>query len=321
MIPSLLYMKNEVSEIDDALKKTLDTKVNLIREPLHDMINSGGKRLRPLLVLSSARFGPSYDFKRIKPLAVAMELIHMATLVHDDVIDDSPVRRGKPSLQAKLGKDVAVFTGDFIFSKVFELLASTDNHTVLHYASKILYKICEGEIKQREELFDTSITFKDYLYRIQRKTAILFTLCCQLGALSSGSPEKVLRILSIYGTKIGIAFQMMDDLLDLRGQEDILGKVPGTDIREGVVTLPAIYALKHSRNKKTLEQMLKKGDCTNNEVKIAMEIIKESGALEYIEEISTRYIKKAKDVVSQLPCCAEKDFLFELADYITSRNR
>lgn len=319
MFPLSSCIETELSEINDELKRAVDTRVELIKGPLQDMINSGGKRLRPIMVITSAHFGSQYDFDKVKPLAVAVELIHMATLVHDDIIDDSPIRRGIPSLQSQLGKDVAVFTGDYIFCKVFDLLASTDNYHLLQYASKALYKICEGEIIQREELFDTHISLKNYLYRIHRKTAILFSLSCQMGAAATEASSGILRTLKFYGTKVGVAFQMVDDLLDMKGDEKELGKPPGTDIREGVITLPAIYALKHSRQKCELRRILQQPPSTQEDVERAIDIIQASGGMEYTEQIAIRYIDKAKTAIAQLPNNPMKDILLNVADYIYCR--
>lgn len=315
----LQEIEDELLLLDDSIKQAVFTRSKLIKEPLEKMISSGGKRLRPAMVLAAARFG-EYEFEKVKPLAVAVELIHTATLVHDDIIDDSPTRRGIPSIQAQLGKDVAVFTGDYIFCKVFELLASLKDFEILQLSSRVLYKICEGEIKQREDLYNTNITIKNYLYRIQRKTALLFALSCQLGATVAKAPKKVVQNLYRYGIKIGTAFQITDDILDIIGNQHELGKPAGADIREGVITLPAIYALKNESGKKELNRILGTKDCSEDQVERALEIIKESGGVEFSKEIAKSYAEKAKKVVSALPETNIKKVLSDVAELVYNRN-
>jgi len=283
------------------------------------MISSGGKRLRPAMVLAAARFG-DYEFEKIKPIAVAVELIHTATLVHDDIIDDSPVRRGIPSIQAQLGKDVAVFIGDYIFCRVFELLASLEDFEILKLSSKILYKICEGEIKQREDLYNTNITIKNYFYRIQRKTALLFALSCQLGAIAANAPREVAKRLYQYGIKIGTAFQITDDILDIIGDEKELGKPRGADIREGVITLPAIYALKNASESKELRRILSTRNCTDAQVERALEIIIKSGGVTLSQKIAKAYAEKAKRIVMNLPESNIKTLLMDVTELVYNRN-
>jgi len=315
----LQEIEDELLLLDDCLKQAVYARSKLIKEPLEKMISSGGKRLRPAMVLAAARFG-DYEFEKVKPIAVAVELIHTATLVHDDIIDDSPIRRGIPSIQAQLGKDVAVFIGDYIFCKVFDLLASLENFEILKLSSKVLYKICEGEIKQREDLFNTGITIKNYLYRIQRKTALLFALSCQLGAIAANAPKEVARHLYQYGIKIGTAFQITDDILDIIGDEKELGKPAGTDIREGVITLPAIYALKNASESKELSQILSTKNCTDDQVKRALEIIKKSGGVMLSQKIAKTYAEKAKKIVEILPESNNNKLLIDVTELVYNRN-
>lgn len=311
-------LEEELSLLDEELKKAVFTRIKLVKNPLIEMISSGGKRLRPALVLACARFG-RYDAKKVMPLATAVELIHTATLVHDDIIDDSPLRRGVPSIQSRLGKDVAVFTGDFIFCRVFELLTSLNDFNILHRTSKVMYKICEGEIKQREDLFDTNITFRNYLRRIQRKTALLFGLSCELGAMVAEAPVKTVRALYNYGIKIGTAFQLTDDLLDITGNEKRLGKPAGVDVREGVITLPAIFALQTSPEKEELRYILQKKSHTSGEIEKALDIVRNSGGVEYTRNLAERYIKKAIDLIKTLPDIPMKKVLIDVSEYINYR--
>lgn len=312
-------IEEELLILENDLREAVDTKIKLIKKPLENMINSGGKRLRPAMVLAAARFG-QYDFEYIRSLAVSVELIHTATLIHDDIIDDSPLRRGIPSMHSQLGKDVAVFAGDYIFCKVFEIFASSDHFNMLHSVSRVMYQICEGELKQREDLFNTDLNFKDYLYRIRRKTAILFALSSEMGARASNTPEKTVRALYNYGINIGIAFQIVDDLLDFMSDDKKLGKPAGADIREGVITLPAIYALQHSDHKEYLKGILRNKNANEDDISIALEIIKKSGGVKYAESMADKYVQKARRSISTLPEIPIKKVLIDISSFVTNRN-
>lgn len=312
-------IEEELLVLEDDLRAVVDTKIRLIKKPLENMINSGGKRLRPAMVLAAARFG-EYDFENIRSLAVSVELIHTATLIHDDIIDDSPLRRGIASIQSQLGKDIAVFAGDYLFCKAFELFASSDHFNMLRSVSKVMYQICEGELKQREDLFNTDLTFKEYLYRIRRKTAILFALSSEIGARASKAPTKTVRALHNYGINTGIAFQIADDLLDFISEDKKLGKPAGADIREGVITLPAIYALKYSEHREHLKHILSNRNINEDEINEAIEIIKKSGGIKYSESMAKRYVQKALNSIETLPEIPIKKVLMNLSSFVINRS-
>jgi len=313
-------IEEELLTLEEDLLAWAKTNIKLIKQPLQDMIVSGGKRLRPAMVLAASRFG-NYDFENVRQLAVSVELIHTATLIHDDIIDDSPLRRGIPSIQSRLGKDVAVFAGDFLFCKVFELYAFSEHFNLLRIVAKTLHQICEGEIKQREDLFNTNLTFKDYLYRIRRKTAMLFAMSAELGARASKAPDKTVRALHKYGMNIGIAFQIVDDLLDFTSDNDKLGKPVGADIREGVITLPTIYALKYSDHKMDLKKILTKRYIDEAEVIRAVKIVKNSGGLNYAKFIAEKYVCKAQQSIAQLPDIPIKKVLVNISSLVTNRSK
>ncbi|NLU09968.1 MAG: polyprenyl synthetase family protein [Tepidanaerobacter acetatoxydans] len=311
-------IEEELLILEDDLIRAVSTKRKLIEEPLMNMISSGGKRLRPAMVLAAARFG-EYDFEKVRPLALSVELIHTAAIIHDDIVDDSPIRRGVLSIQSQLGKDVAVYAGDYIFCKVFEILVSSAYSNILEQVSKVMSQICEGELKQREDLFNTDLTLKDYLYRIQKKTAILFALSAQMGAAASKAPDKIIKALYNYGINIGMAFQIIDDLLDFTGDYKKLGKPTGSDIREGIITLPAIYALKHSDDKEYLRKIFKNKNTNEDEISIAVEIIKKSGGLKYAEYMAERYVQKAKRSIAILPDTPMKKLLEDAPEVIARK--
>lgn len=293
--------------LEDDLAKTIDTRRILIREPLENMINAGGKRLRPALVLIAARFG-DYDFEKTRPLALAIELLHTASMIHDDIVDDSPTRRGIPSIQSAIGKDAAVYAGDYVFCKVFDILSHQPVY-VLQQTVKIMTQICEGEIKQKEDSFNIKLTLKDYLYRIQKKTAGLFALSAELGALSAQAPREITERLYTYSINAGVAFQIADDLSDFIGDPEKLGKPRGSDIRSGVITLPLIYALKQSSEKEYLIRIIKTGNISNSEFANIVKVIEEAGGFRYTKDIIRKYVKKAQDILEFLPEIPAREIL------------
>lgn len=313
-------IEEELLILEEDLLAWVNTDINFIKQPLKEMILAGGKRLRPAMVLAASRFG-QYDFENVRQLAVSVELIHTATLIHDDIIDDSPLRRGIPTIQSRLGKDVAVFAGDFLFSKVFELYAYSEHFDLLRIVAKVMYQICEGELKQREDLFNTELTFKDYIFRIRRKTAMLFALSAELGARASKAPEKTVRALHKYGMNVGIAFQIVDDMLDFTSDNNKLGKPVGADIREGVITLPTIYALKHSKQREFLKEILANKSADKEEIEEAIEIVKNSGGLDYAKGVAEKYVQKAQQSIAELPDIPIKKVLANISSLVTNRTK
>lgn len=311
-------IEDELLLLEDDLVKILETKSTFLKKPLNQMILLGGKQLRPAAVLASARFG-NYSFKEAKSYAIIVELIHVATLIHDDIIDDASLRRGKPSLQAKLGKDVAVLAGDFVFCKLFDFLGTLNNMKLIRYISKLLNKIFEGEIKQKENLFNTEISFNEYIEIIQKKTALLFALSCELGAMSSDVPKNHIVKLYKYGFYMGTAFQIIDDLLDIIGDEKNLGKQTGEDLIKGVMTLPILYALNYSPEARELENIIKSQNMTPKRLQKAINIIKNSEALEFTRITAKTYAKDAEKSIRKLPDIPIKKILIKATEEILER--
>lgn len=300
-------IEEELMVLEEDLLKTINTKRMLIRKPLENMINAGGKRLRPGLVLTAARFG-NYDFEKARPLALAVELLHMASMIHDDIVDDSPTRRGIPSIQSAIGKDAAVYAGDYVFCKVFEILANEPAY-VMKETSKAMSQVCEGEIKQKEDFFNVDLTLKDYLYRIEKKTAVLFALSAKLGAFSSQAPCKTAKQLYTYGINAGMAFQMADDLSDFIADSEKLGKPKGSDLKSGVITLPVIYALKKNGENQYLRSILETRNIGEGEFSEIVRIIEIAGGFVYTKNMINRYVKKAQEALMALPDVPAREIL------------
>lgn len=312
-------IKSDLKLVETELKK-IDTISNnqLLSQTSAHLLNAGGKRLRPAFALLAGKtYG--YNFEKLLPLAVALELIHMATLVHDDVVDSSVTRRGIPTVKAKWGNRVSVYTGDFIFGQSLIYIASCGNSEVARILADVSVKMSEGEIVQLRTTFDPNQSLRDYLFRIKRKTALLISASCGLGALATEAPQPFVRALFWYGYYLGMAFQITDDILDLIADEKELGKPVGSDLRQGIITLPIIYALKKGSRKEWLAELVAKKEKKEGEVLEAITEIKKCGAIEYSLGISRRYLDKAKQQLEILPDTKAKKSLALIADFINIR--
>jgi heptaprenyl diphosphate synthase len=219
-----------------------------------DLFEAGGKRLRPALVLLAARCG-TYEIERVLPAAMAVEVTHAATLVHDDVIDRSATRRGRPTVAAALGDEPAIVIGDFYFAKAYEYAARTRAHEVVVILAEAVMKICAGEVRQQSIRYRYSTGVDEYMQRIEAKTATLLAACCDIGALLGGLSEKDRGALRSYGRSLGLAFQIADDVLDYTGTEGEVGKPIGHDILDGFATLPLMLSSIHLDDDRRLSEL------------------------------------------------------------------
>ncbi len=242
-----------LNEVDQVIGKQLTVKQRKMNEILQDLASSGGKRIRPGLCIIGAGFG-SKPIESIYPLAAVLEMLHLATLVHDDIIDDATHRRGALTTQQKYGKDYAVYTGDYIFTKCFEILA--ENYELHHMKelSKAVSRVCVGEIEQFDGRFKSHTSVKKYLKIVGAKTSALLATSLAVGAYEAGCDERFCKKLGKIGLHVGNAFQIIDDILDYTGDEARVGKTLGNDLKQGYYTLPLIYALR--KNDSVLNRLL-----------------------------------------------------------------
>jgi len=223
-----------------------------------DLFAAGGKRIRPALVLLTAKIG-LYDLERLVPAAIAVELTHAATLVHDDIIDRATVRRGRPTVAARLGDEPAIVVGDYYFAKAYEQAANTQSPEVVTILADAVMKICAGEVRQQAIRHHYEATLDEYMPRIEAKTATLLAACCDIGALVGGLDASTRAHLRDYGRLLGLAFQIADDVLDYTGTEDEVGKPIGHDVAEGFATLPLMLAMEESLIAGRLSPLLRSG--------------------------------------------------------------
>ncbi|HAA89509.1 MAG: Heptaprenyl diphosphate synthase component 2 [Thermoanaerobacterales bacterium 50_218] len=311
-------ISRDLSSVESELVKYARQSNTLLGESSEHLIRAGGKRLRPAFVLLSGKFF-NYDPDRLVPLAVAVELIHMATLVHDDVIDCASLRRGIPTVRARWGDQVAIYTGDYLFAQALCLVAKYGNEQITRILSEVSLRMCEGEIEQIETSGNLDLTLRSYLRRNKRKTALLFSTCCLIGALASGAPEFAVRSLKYYGYYLGMAFQITDDVLDFTSSEEVFGKPVCSDLRQGIITLPVIFALRDPCIGRTLREILVKEEKSESDWKEALRLIEVSGALEEAQELGNRYLEKAKKQLEVLPNSPPRQTLAEVADFIGVR--
>ncbi len=309
---------DELKRVDEYIKDALLSKQKVLEAALKELLEAGGKRLRPALVLLSGKFG-KYNDKKLIPLAAAVEILHMATLVHDDIIDDSKIRRGRPTVQSRWGKDIAVFTGDFLFAKTFLLLAHSTTFENMRGLSKVVKAICEGEIAQYQSRYNKYVTVKQYLKRIGRKTALLFALSCYIGAHESECPSNVVRCLREFGFNFGMAFQITDDLLDFTGDPAKTGKPVGSDFVQGVYTLPLIYAINSSYRDEIIK-ILDRESYAPEDVERVIELVHASGGIEYSRNMARGYLKRASTFIDGLAPIPAKAALENLLDGLTERS-
>ena len=309
-------LHEELEQFEEYLLGTLKARQPLIREAIKDLAKAGGKRIRPALVLASGQFSRT-PVKDLLPFAAAVEIMHMATLVHDDIIDESHLRRGIPTTQSKYGKDVAVFTGDYLFSQSFLLLSGDANAEFLKRMARAIKYICEGEIDQYQNRFNLDVSILKYFRRIRRKTAILFQTSCFAGAFKTKLNNKQKYIISKYGKYLGMIFQMTDDLLDFMGTEEAVGKPVGNDFLQGVYTLPVIFALKDTQVGPVLHGVLSAEVIDKEKV---VQLVCSTDALDKTERMIELYIEKARKELGKLPKAKSVGFLEDLLEHMAHRN-
>jgi len=311
LIEDKLYQRI-CSELNKNIIEITKSKRPIINQAVEDLISGGGKKLRPFLMFLAASFG-DYDRKKLLQLGSGIELLHMASLVHDDIIDNAELRRGKKTAQKKFGKKEAVFIGDFLLSRTFDIFFEYLDAATLRKMNKNVRLLCEGEIEQSEKRFDLQIGMKDYYRRIRHKTALLFALSSYLGAYVSGIRGQKLSILYKLGLEIGMAFQIQDDLLDFEGDQSDTGKVLARDLKEGIITLPVILLMEQDRYKDKYSAY----NNSNLDDEVAKNIIsdvKNEGMLKESRKILLVFVNRVKKYLDQLPANKAKIKLKKLIE-------
>ena len=310
---------SEAKAVDRLILDELSSDVILINQVGHYIVGNGGKRLRPMLLLLAAKaLGETNQSHLI--LAAVIEFIHTATLLHDDVVDESELRRGKESANAVWGNAASVLVGDYLYSSAFEMMVRTNNMRVMEILSKTTTAIAEGEVLQLLNCNNPETTEAKYLEVISRKTAILFSAATRLSAVISGTDSDIEENLARYGQHLGIAFQLIDDALDYKANKEELGKNLGDDLAEGKPTLPLIYAIQHGTEAEA-EIIINAIKTGNRDVfGEVYAVVQRTQAITYTEQRANEEAQKAIDSLAILPESVYKDALIALAKFSVQRN-
>lgn len=314
-------MKSDIQVIEDRMARTvIASEQPLLSETSSHLLKAGGKRIRPVFVLLSGKFG-DYSLDTLQGVAVTLELIHMASLVHDDVIDDADMRRGQLTVKSKWDNRIAMYTGDYIYAKALTVITELRKPRVHQILSSAMVQMCIGEMEQIRDFFNINQSFRRYLKRIRRKTALLIAISCQLGAMATDAPDRYGNALYRFGYNVGMAFQITDDLLDVCGTEKAIGKPPGSDLRQGNITLPVLYALEEPRIREPLlaeiERIKQQGAVDS---KAAVKLVRSSEGIARAEALADKYIAKSLNALRELPDIPAKRNLIEIAQFIAKRN-
>jgi heptaprenyl diphosphate synthase len=310
------YLNSDLTLIEKELEESIQAESLLLRQASLHLLKAGGKRIRPVFVLLGGRFG-NYDINVIKNVAVSLELIHMASLVHDDVIDDAELRRGQPTIKAKWDNRIAMYTGDYIFARALELMTEISNPVAHQILSDTIVELSVGEIEQIKDKYNFDQNLRNYLLRIKRKTALLIAASCQLGAVVSDVSDEDHRKLYRFGYYVGMSFQITDDVLDFTGTEKELGKPAGGDLLQGNITLPVLYAMEDVRIRRRVTSVHENMD--REELDVILKMVQESGAIEKSLSLSDRYLEKALAILEELPPNKAKKSLRDIAKFIGKR--
>ena len=312
-------MKSELDLMNKILVDRLDSNVDLISQMSQYIINSGGKRIRPLLLLICAK-ATEYDGDYHYSMAVVIELIHTATLLHDDVVDQSETRRGQETANELWGNAPSVLVGDFLYSRAFEIMVEPNSMEIMRILSKATNQISEGEVLQLLNIKNANITQAEYFKVIERKTACLFKAACQIAGILSSADQKVINAMGSFGIHLGNAFQIIDDTLDYESDSNIIGKEIGDDLSEGKVTLPMIYALEKTKKaeNKILKDAIKNADASH--IDQIVEILLNVDAFQYSRDIAKIESNRALESIDYLPDSKYKTALKLLCELSLERN-
>ncbi|MBK6322587.1 polyprenyl synthetase family protein [Candidatus Aalborgicola defluviihabitans] len=306
-------------EVDRVIARRLDSGVPLVGSVSHYIISAGGKRLRPaLLLLCCGALGYTGD-QRFN-MAAVVEFIHTATLLHDDVVDDSALRRGSATANARFGNPASVLVGDFLYSRAFQMMVDTQNMRIMEVLANATNIIAEGEVMQLMNMHNAGLDEAGYLQVIRSKTAKLFEASAQVGAILSGATAAQELACAEYGQALGTAFQVIDDVLDYTGDAAVMGKNLGDDLREGKATLPLIAAIQRgtTAEKATIQNAIENGDVSLLDAVIA--IVKNTGSLDFARQAAQMEAKRAIAAAQQLPNGPNTACLVQLASQLLARN-
>ena len=312
------FIAADMKAVDEVIRSRLTSEVALIRQVAEYIVGGGGKRLRPaLVILSAGAFG--YRGTRHHELAAVIEFIHTATLLHDDVVDESNLRRGQATANALFGNAASVLVGDFVYSRAFQMMVGADDMRVLQVLADATNVIAEGEVMQLMNCHNPDVSEAGYLEVIRCKTAKLFEAATRLGAILACAPRTQEEAVAEYGAHLGTAFQLVDDVLDYSGDQAVIGKNVGDDLAEGKPTLPLIYAIEHGTPEQAqrVRRAIEHGG--RDDLAELIDAIRATGALDYAHEQARVQSRTACAALERLPDSKYRDYLLQLADFAVTR--
>lgn len=327
-IPLLEPLAADLAQVELKMRELVHPQHPQLRAALEYLLNSGGKRIRPALAILASRLY-AVELERVVALAAAVEMLHTATLVHDDVVDGSLLRRGHATLNAEWSPGATILTGDYLFARAAALAAETNNMRVMHIFSRTLMTICNGELNQifnrclvpsaqQPGAWDTALTC--YYDRIYSKTASLLSAATEAAAVLGDAPEAEIEALREYGRLLGMAFQIVDDILDFRGDQAVLGKPVGSDLRQGVVTLPVLLHLQqHPGDAPLIEKALASPAANPTVVPTIVEAVQVSGSVDAALKVAQEYVSQSQQMLAGLPEMEPRQLLHQLAGFIVTR--
>jgi len=316
----LRFAEEDLARVELEIRQQLSSEVDRIGEIGRYLLLSGGKRIRPILLLLTAKLA-GYSGERIFPLSAMIEFMHTATLLHDDVIDHSHLRRGHPTVNSRWGSALSILVGDFLYAKAMALVVDDGNPQILKEITRVTMTMTEGQVMETLRIGDTSLTGAEYRQIIRQKTAALFGACCYIGGVLGGLPAERSEGLRRFGITFGSAFQLVDDALDFTGKEQRLGKPVGSDLREGKVTLPVIITLQHASPDESaiIDRFVRGDDRSPEAFQDIVALIQRYNGIEYALREAERFVEQAELELQGFADGPAYDLLMELADFIIKR--
>jgi len=316
----LRFAEEDLARVELEIRQQLSSEVDRIGEIGRYLLLSGGKRIRPILLLLTAKLA-GYSGERIFPLSAMIEFMHTATLLHDDVIDHSHLRRGHPTVNSRWGSALSILVGDFLYAKAMALVVDDGNPQILKEITRVTMSMTEGQVMETLRIGDTSLTGAEYRQIIRQKTAALFGACCYIGGVLGGLPAERSEGLRRFGITFGSAFQLVDDALDFTGKEQRLGKPVGSDLREGKVTLPVIITLQHASPDESaiIDRFVRGDDRSPEAFQDIVALIQRYNGIEYALREAERFVEQAELELQGFADGPAYDLLMELADFIIKR--
>ncbi len=318
----LELVKPDLIAIEDRLNREIASDVRTVHSLSGHVLCAGGKRLRPAMVaLSAMAIDPEPDSARVETVGAAVELVHMATLVHDDVVDDTATRRGHPTANAVFGNGIAVLTGDYLLAKAMRLLAVDGDLRIIRTVSDITIEMSEGEVMELAASGNPALALSDYFEILRKKTAVFVEGCCRCGALIAGADSELEHALAQYGYHLGMAFQVADDLLDYTGDPSVTGKPLGSDLRDGRATLPFLLAQQDDIETERLGRLFGDPELSDSAVADVVGTLDSAGILDRTRLVAREHVENAAAALNPLSPSPGKDAFLALTDFVVQRDR